>query len=125
MEPAAFRAEADAFETKVVGIRKAQDDKARALGTRRDAERAAFFERALPFFGDLMRERGAVVILDARAIFIAANAIDVTDAMIALLDARLGDGAGIVASEPEERSPEVEAPGQGGGGPGTDSGSPP
>lgn len=88
-----FRTLADAFDEKVQGIRTAQDTKSRDLARRRDEERQVFFNRALPMLANLVRERGAVAILDKRAIFLAADAIDITDAAIARIDAELGDGA--------------------------------
>ncbi len=105
----AFRAKADAFDAKVVAIRADQDRKATALATLRDAERSAFFKAALPVLGQVLNERGAVAILDARAIFVAANAIDVTDQMIAAMDKAVGAGAA-PADAPA-------APGAGGTGP--------
>jgi Skp family chaperone for outer membrane proteins len=91
-EPAAFRAKADAFDAKVVAIRAEQDAKERDLNRLRDAERQAFFAAALPVLGQVMRDRGAVAILDSRAIFVAANAIDVTDMVIGALDGAIGAG---------------------------------
>lgn len=93
MEPEAFRAEADAFDTKVTAIRSAQDAKGRNIAGLRDEERQRFLAAALPVFGEILRERGAVIVMDKRAVFISANAIDVTDEMIARLDVSLGDGS--------------------------------
>jgi Skp family chaperone for outer membrane proteins len=92
MEPAAFRAEADAFDAKVVEIRATQDGKVRDLNRLREAERQAFFQAAFPILGEVMRDRGAVAILDNRAIFVASNSIDVTDEMIRRIDAAVGAG---------------------------------
>ena len=58
-----------------------------------DAERQKFFKAAFPVLGEMLRKRGAVAILDARAIFVSAEAIDVTDDLIAELDAALKSGA--------------------------------
>jgi Skp family chaperone for outer membrane proteins len=116
LTPEAFRPKADAFDAKVVAIRADQDRKARDLAELRDTERNAFFAAALPVLGEVLRERGAVAILDARAIFIAANAIDVTDQMIVAVDKSVG--AGPVAS-PAPTAPDAPpetppAPGSGG-----------
>jgi Skp family chaperone for outer membrane proteins len=111
LEPDAFRAKADAFDAKVVAIRADQDRKAAELATLRDAERSAFFKAALPVLGQILNERGAVAILDARAIFVAANAIDVTDQMIAAMDKVVGAGGGAAPADAPA------APGVGGTGP--------
>ena len=92
MPAAEFRPLADAFDARVVEIRREQDDKLRALNARPEQERLAFFQAALPVLGDLVRESGAVAILDTRAVFLAADRIDITDTAIARLNATLGDG---------------------------------
>ncbi|WP_166507081.1 OmpH family outer membrane protein [Frigidibacter mobilis] len=107
MDPAAFRAEADAFDQRVTGIRRAQDLKARAILRLRDAERRAFFTAAAPILSEVMRRHGAVAILNARAISLADSQIDVTDEMVALADQRLGPG------EAPEISDAIEAEGEG------------
>lgn len=95
MPPEEFRAAADAFDARVVDIRRVRDGKARDLADLRDAERQKFFAVAFPILGEVLRARGAVAILDARAIFIASDAIDVTTETIARIDAAVGDGAGV------------------------------
>jgi Skp family chaperone for outer membrane proteins len=105
-DPAAFRVRADAFDAKVVAIRAEQDQKGRDLAARRDSERQAFFAAALPVLGEVMSERGAVAILDARAIFVAVNGVDVTDQLIAAMDARIGPGP----AAPSAGDPTMPAP---------------
>ena len=92
MTAAEFRPLADAFDAKVVAIRAAQEEKLVALNGRRDLERQAFYRAAAPVLGDLVRDAGAVAILDARAVFLSADRIDVTDEAIALVDRLLGAG---------------------------------
>ncbi len=87
-----FRAAADAFDVKVTEIRRTQDGKARAIGQLQDVERQRFYAAALPVMGEVLRSRGAVAVLDKRAIFLAADAIDVTDEMIVQIDSVLGEG---------------------------------
>lgn len=94
-DPEAFRIKADAFDAKVVAIRAAQDQKGRDLAARRDTERQAFFAAALPVLGEVMTQRGAVAILDARAIFVAVNGVDVTDQLIAAVDTQVGAGTAV------------------------------
>jgi Skp family chaperone for outer membrane proteins len=88
-----FRAAADAFDERVTEIRRVQDGKARDVGRILDTERQKFFQEVFPILGEVMQQRGAVVILDARAIFIAADVIDVTDELLARADEKLGAGA--------------------------------
>ena len=90
LAPEEFRKLADDFDARVVAARKAQDDKLAALGARRDAERQGFYAAVAPVLGDLVREAGAVAILDSRAVVLSADRIDITDAAIARIDARLG-----------------------------------
>jgi Skp family chaperone for outer membrane proteins len=108
-----FRARADAFDARVVAIREAQDGKARALGSLRDAAREAFWNDSLPVLGRILADRGAVAILDRRVVFVAANAIDITEDVVAALDAALGDGPGLDAL------PAPGTAGEGGGAAGT------
>jgi Skp family chaperone for outer membrane proteins len=88
-----FRLLADAFDAKVVDIRRNQDTKLRDLNRLNDAERQAFFAAAAPILREyLLASEGAVAILDRRAILVASDAIDITDQAIALIDARVGAG---------------------------------
>ncbi len=97
-----FRKAADDFDARVVGIRNAQDAKTRALNGRGETERQEFFNKALPVISDVLRERGAVVILDSRAIFVSAGSIDITDTLVAEIDRRIGAGPVETAPEPAE-----------------------
>ena len=91
MAAADFCKLADEFDTRVTGIRQAQDAKARDLTKKRDDDRQAFFQAALPIMGKVMQERGALAILDSRAIFLSVRSIDATTDMIAAIDKTLGD----------------------------------
>jgi len=92
MEAEAFQAEAEAFDQKVVDLREAQDAKARSIGQMHDAERQRFFAAALPVISEVLRSHNAIAVLDSRAIFIAVDAIDVTDELVARIDEALGPG---------------------------------
>ncbi|MCV2864376.1 OmpH family outer membrane protein [Albidovulum sediminicola] len=90
---AEFRALADAFDAKVIDIRRNQDTKARDLVRLNDAERQAFLATAVPVLRKLLAETpGAVAILDRRTVLIAADVIDITDEAVARIDATLGAG---------------------------------
>lgn len=93
MAPDAFRKLADAFDAKVEGIRTAQDAKNRDLDTLREDERQRFLQAALPILGQLVRDSGAVAILNQQAIFLSFRGIDVTDRAIERIDAAIGDGS--------------------------------
>ncbi len=91
--PEEFRKLADAFDAKVQGIRKAQEDKSREIADHRDAERQKFLQLAMPILGELMRHDGAVAIMNQQSLFLSLRSIDVTDRAIAAIDAKIGDGA--------------------------------
>jgi len=84
-----FRALADEFDGDVQRIRDAQDEKARELGRLRDAARQEFFNDVAGIISDIVRERGALVVLDRRDVFLSADRIDITDEAIA----RVNDAA--------------------------------
>jgi Skp family chaperone for outer membrane proteins len=87
-----FRTLADAFDEKVNRIRSEQDEKARALQGLREEGQKTFFARIGPILYEIVRERNAAVLIDRRNIFLAADTIDITQAAIARIDARFGDG---------------------------------
>lgn len=92
MEPADFRALADAFDAKVQNTRRTQDAKTRELNQGFEERRGVFLTAAAPVLEGLMRDSGAAVIMEKRSVFLSSNAIDVTRAAIERLDAVLGDG---------------------------------
>lgn len=87
-----FRPIAQEFDTRVEGIRAAQEAKSRALQGQADAARAQFYELAFPVLVELMRLRGAMVLMDNRAVLLSAEGLDITEAAIARIDADIGDG---------------------------------
>ncbi len=97
MTPEAFRAEANDFDTRVQGIRQAQDAKERALQQAVSDGRDAFATAARPVLGQLMIDRQAVVVLERRGVILSVGAVDITDAAIAAIDAAVGDGADLIA----------------------------
>ena len=103
MSADAFRALADAFDTKVQRIRTEQTAKARALGERTEQAQRQFIEAARPVIEALMVDAGAVVIIDPRSVVISRAAIDVTDEAIRRINARIGGGT--PSTVPQQRSP--------------------
>lgn len=114
MDPTAFRKAADDFDARVVDLRREQEAKGRAIGRIGEAERKTFYTAALPVMGEVLRERGAVVVLNSRAIFVSADSIDVTSEMIASIDAKIGAGEDAEDPAPETDAPEVPAAGSDG-----------
>lgn len=89
LSPEDFRELANAFDEKVQEIRRAQADKGRAINTMLEDQREVFLNAAAPVLERLMRDAGAAVILERRSVFVSANAIDITDDAIALLNTTL------------------------------------
>ena len=104
MAPEAFRTLAEAFDTKVEGIRTAQEAKSRTLKRQAEEDRQRFFETALPVLADLMGEIGAVALLDKAGIVLSLEAIDITDRAVARIDAVLGDGSSLETGAAVQRS---------------------
>jgi len=92
----------DAFNLKVEGIRKAQDAKSRDLNRRADQDRQAFLLAVRPVLADLMAARGAVAIIDKRAVFVGFENIDITAEAIAELDKALAEGRLTAPGNPDE-----------------------
>ena len=108
LPPEEFRTRADAFDTRVVEVRRERANAARELQSRANEERGAFFRAALPVLAAMMRERGAVAVLDRNSVFVAAESIDVTEALIQRLDASIGTGP--TDPVPPPQAPALPAP---------------
>jgi Skp family chaperone for outer membrane proteins len=93
LPPEEFSALAAAFDEKVERIRSEQDSKARDLGRARDEDRQAFLRAIVPVLGEVMREQGAVAILDKSTVILSLTVIDITDEAIAKVDAVLAQSA--------------------------------
>ncbi|WP_165455684.1 OmpH family outer membrane protein [Paracoccus subflavus] len=96
LDPAEFRRLAEAFDARATAIRRERAQVVEDLNGWAEADRAAFYRAALPLMGEMMQERGAVAVLDRRTVFVSLDAIDMTDDLVARLDADLGDGQGTV-----------------------------
>ncbi len=86
--PEAFRELANAFDVKVQSLRDQQDEKARAIARTRDERRKNFVQEIVPVLSEIVRERGALVVLERRDVFLSAELIDITDAVIARMEAQ-------------------------------------
>lgn len=111
MDPGEFRELADAFDEKVQKLRTEQDTKTRELQRMREQERQSFLRRISPILSEIVRERGAVVVLDRRAVFLSADTIDITQDAIARINAAFEGDAG--PGEPPAPAPETPAPAPG------------
>ncbi len=92
MAPDDFRAIADEFDSRVGGIRAAQDAKARDLQSQAEAAQQRFFEETFPVLLEIVQARGASVLLDSRTVLLSAGSVDITEAAIAAIDEALGIG---------------------------------
>jgi len=88
-----FRAEAEAFDDKARGIRRAQDAKVDALESSLTEARNQFLEVSRPVLEQLLAQNGATVLLERRSALLWLPRVDITDAAIARVDAVIGDGA--------------------------------
>lgn len=84
-----FRAAAAEFDARVQDIRRARDAKEAELQNARANGRVVFFDEVRPLIGQLMIDRGALVVLDSRSVFVAVRVADITDDAIAVIDATL------------------------------------
>ena len=93
MSPEAFRAEADAFDLKVQEVRRARDNKTDELQAESLAARAEFEGRVQGIVANIMLERGALMVLEQRNVILSVRSANITDDVIARVDAALGDGS--------------------------------
>jgi len=101
ISPEEFRVLADAFDDKVEGIRMAQDAKGREIARLRETDQQAFFNSAVPILVELLREKGASVLLDQSALVLSLESVDITAEAIARVDLRQIDPAEGPPSPPE------------------------
>lgn len=101
----AFRLLADAFDEKVQALRRERPAREKDFTDRFEREQLAFYEKIGPALGAVVRERGGVVILDRRAILLATQNIDITDAALARIDQVIGDGATDPVPSPAQDDP--------------------
>lgn len=94
------------FDTRVEGIRDAQEAKSRAIVGQLDAEQKAFFTAAGPVLEALLEESGASAILAAGAVIMATEATDITATAVRRMDEA---HPGLPPDSPVE-TPETPAP---------------
>ncbi len=92
MPPADFRAAADAFDQQAELIRRTQAEKRQRLGQFQENEQRRFFALAAPILQNVLVASGAQVVIDARAVILGVEGMDLTREAIAAVNAAIGDG---------------------------------
>ena len=87
LSPVEFRVLADRFDKKVVAIRADQDVKAQALLASIDQRRRQFYTQVAPVLLAVMQKHQAVVILEQRTVLLSVRGVNVTEEVIAQIDA--------------------------------------
>jgi Skp family chaperone for outer membrane proteins len=105
-----FRALADAFDQKVEELRLESERMSRDLERRRDLVPVQFMRVVQPVLEDLLREAGAMVMIDARAVMLHAGAADVTDLAVVRINERIGRGPQAPDVSDKEPDPAPETP---------------
>ncbi len=93
MLPADFRKVADAFDQRVQEIREIQDGKEIEIARAVDSERSRFFQSLGPVMDSVLRESGAVLIMEKRSTFAHSQALLITDLVLSRINQTLGDGS--------------------------------
>ena len=104
-----FRKRAEEFDKRAVEVRRQREAAVDELNASALADYNGFSRAMLPVLAALMRERGAVAVLDKRAILVAAQSIDVTDALVARIDSEIGAGPLPDAAPPADPQQPAEA----------------
>lgn len=113
LPPEEFRAIADEFDERVVEARRQQDARSTALVLEFDQRRRQFYADVAPILVRLLSRYGAHAILDESSVLLADQSLNITDAVIAEIDAQAdeGDGTDEQEAEPEtDRQSEDPAP---------------
>lgn len=110
-DAASFRALADDFDARVVQARRDQDARSSALAQRFDRRRRQFYAAVAPVLVALMARYGAQAIFDESSVLLADQALDITDAVIAEIDAAPAPADAGAEDGPE--SPDAEPADQG------------
>ena len=87
LPPEEFRKLSDAFDAKVVKARRDQDERANALAAQFDQRRRQFYAQVAPILVMLMDRYGAKAIFDENSVLLADQSLNITQAVIAEIDA--------------------------------------
>jgi len=91
--PEEFRALADDFDARVIEARREQDERSAALAQRFDLRRRQFYASVAPILVRFMDRYSAKAILDETSVLLADQSINITDEVIAAIDAELAPAA--------------------------------
>ena len=82
LPPEEFRALANAFDERVQKLRAEQDEKGRQLSRLREEAQGQFLRDNAGIISEIVRARGALLVIDRRDVFLSADSIDITDEAI-------------------------------------------
>jgi Skp family chaperone for outer membrane proteins len=105
MDGPEFRKLSDAFDARVVEARRQQDERATALAQEFDQRRRQFYARVAPILVTLMDRYGAKAIFDETSVLLADQSLNITEAVIAEIDASAGDPPPGTAPGPAPAAP--------------------
>jgi Skp family chaperone for outer membrane proteins len=94
VSPEEFREIADEFDERVVEARRQQDARSTALVLEFDQRRRQFYAEVAPILVRLLSRYGAHAILDESSVLLADQSLNITDAVIAEIDAEADGNAG-------------------------------
>jgi Skp family chaperone for outer membrane proteins len=109
VDPEEFRGIADEFDARVVEARREQDARSTALVLEFDQRRRQFYAEVAPVLVRLLSRYGAHAIFDESSVLLADQSLNITDAVIAEIDARADEGMGTDRQGPE---PETDQEGE-------------
>jgi Skp family chaperone for outer membrane proteins len=87
LAPEEFRALADDFDTRVVAARQEQDQRSDTLAQEFDQRRRQFYAAVAPILVRLMERYEANAIFDENSVLLADQSLNITEAVIAEIDA--------------------------------------
>ena len=100
LDPAEFRKLADDFDQRVVAARRDQDARSAALASEFDLRRRQFYASVAPILVEVMARHEAKAIFDENSVLLAAQELNITEEVIAEIDAAPGDPAPEAAEPP-------------------------
>lgn len=95
-----FRKLSDAFDARVVQARRDQDNRATQLAQEFDQRRRQFYAQIAPVLVSLMDRYGARAIFDESSVLLADQSLNITQAVIAEIDARAPEAPAEGATAP-------------------------
>ncbi len=116
MSPEDFRAKADDFDARVVKARQDQDARSNALAQDLDRKRRQFYAAVAPILVKIMERFRAHAIFDENSVLLADDTLNITEAVIAEIDAAPPQGLPLPTPAPGDSpaAPPDNVPGQGG-----------